>query len=613
MAQKSGKRYGIWIIVILLFVGLLGFGTGGLGGNIRTIGTVGDKEIRIQDYQQELTQQMRSFGAQVGTNITFQQAQQFGIDQAVLSQIVATVALENEASELGLSVGDARVRDEVLRIPGFQGLSGSFDREAYRLGLRQSGMSEAQFEAGIRDEMSRTLLQGAVVGGIPAPDVFADTVVSYITERRDITWATVDFSQLNEPMVPATPEELTAFYNDNPDLFTQGEIRNITYTWLTPEMIQDELVIDDAALQTLYDERIAEFVRPERRLVERLVFADEATAASALATLSVGGSDFDTLVIDRGLNLADVDLGDVNEAELGAAGAAVFAANSGDVVGPFDTNLGPALYRMNAVLSAEETTFDEAKAELGAEIAASRARRIIEDAIEGVNDLLAGGAAIEDLTGRTDMVQGTIAWTPDSQEEISAYEEFRIAAELAQEGAFPELTLTEDGAIFVLRLDDVIPPAVKLQADIAGDLASAWSAAQQKQAIMDVAQTLADQILPLTDLATLGLAANDEPQLTRQSFIEGTPPGFTNVAYDLDPSEVRVLESGDNAVIIRLNGIAAAVGAEDETAANRETVANSATAGIAQDIFEIFSGQVQQRTDVNIDQAALNAVHVYLQ
>ena len=130
---------------------------------------------------------------------------------------------------------------------------------------------------------------------------------------------------------------------------------------------------------------------------------------------------------------------------------------------------------------------------------------------------------------------------------------------------------------------------------------------------MDVAQTLADQILPLTDLATLGLAANDEPQLTRQSFIEGTPPGFTNVAYDLEPSEVRVLESGDNAVIIRLNGIAAAVGAEDETAANRETVANSAAAGIAQDIFEIFSGQVQQRTDVNIDQAALNAVHVYLQ
>ena len=268
---------------------------------------------------------------------------------------------------------------------------------------------------------------------------------------------------------------------------------------------------------------------------------------------------------------------------------------------------------MNAVLSAEETTFDEAKAELGTEIAASRARRIIEDAIEGVNDLLAGGAAIEDLTGRTDMVQGTIAWAPDSQEEISAYEEFRVAAELAQEGAFPELTLTEDGAIFVLRLDDVIPPAVKPQTDIAGDLASAWSAAQQKQAIMDVAQTLADQILPLTDLASLGLAANDEPQLTRQSFIEGTPPGFTNVAYDLEPSEVRVLESGDNAVIIRLNGIAAAVGAEDETAANRETVANSAAAGIAQDIFEIFSGQVQQRTDVNIDQAALNAVHVYLQ
>lgn len=611
-SKKKGPRYGVWFIMILLFVGLLGFGTGSLGGNIRSIGTAGNKPINIVSYQRALTEQIRAFEAQVGTTMTFQQAQAFGIDQAVLGQVVATRVLDNEASELGISVGDERVAAEVLRIPGFQGLDGNFDREAYRFGLQQTGMTEAQFEDGIREEISRTLLQGAVVGGIPAPDTYAQTLVAYITERRDITWATVDATALTAPLPGPTDADLAEFYDANSDLFTLPEERNITYVWLTPDMIADDITIDETSIVELYNERLSEFVQPERRLVERLVFADEAQATAALTRVNAGEVDFDTLVTDRGLDLADADMGDVSQDDLGAAGEAVFAAAPGDVVGPFNTSLGPALFRMNAVLAAEEVTLEEATADLRAELATSRARRVIDDARDGMTDLIAGGATLEDLAERTDLRLDTLSWTVDSTDAIAAYEEFRTAAATVQEGAFAELSDLSDGGIFALRLDSITPPSVQPLADVDAALREAWAAAQTRQAIMDRAQEIADSIRPLTSFESLGLATNEQPDLSRRSFVEGTPPGFTQTVYEMAPGEIQVIPSGDNAIIVRLNGVAAADD-EVETAANLEAVAQTAASGIAQDIFEIFSAEVQQRTDINIDQAAINAVHALLQ
>ncbi len=525
---------------------------------------------------------------------------------------MATRALDNEAAALGISVGDERVRDEVIRIPGFQGLDGSFDREAYRFSLQRNGMSETEFEDGIREEISRTLLQGAVVGGIPAPATYADTLVTYITERRDATWATVDETALTEPLPGPTDAELTAFYEANPELFTLPEVRNITYVWLTPDMIADDVVIDDVAVAELYQERISEFVRPENRLVERLVFATEAQAAEALESVKSGARDFEALVADRGLDLADVDMGDVDQNELGSAGEAVFSATPGDVVGPFNTTLGPALFRVNAILAAEEVTLEDATADLVAELATARARRVIDDAQAGISDLMAGGATLEDLADRTDLQLGTIAWTPESRDDIAANEEFRDAAISAEPDAFASLISLADGGIFALRLDDITAPTVQPQAEVTEALTQAWQAAQTKAAIMARAEEIAKDIRPLTSFESIGLTANEETGMSRRSFVEGTPPDFTTTIYQMELGEVKVLESGANAIILRLNGIAAADN-EAETEANRETVSSSAAAGIAQDIFQVFSAQVQQRTPVSLDQAVINAVNATLQ
>ena len=134
MAEKKKTRYGAWIIVGVILLGLAGFGTGGLSGTIRNIGTVGDKDVSVQAYQRALNEQIRALSAQFGQQISFQQAQAFGVDQVALNQVILLRTLDNEAADLGISIGDENVFDRLQAIPQFQGASG-FNRETYRLAL----------------------------------------------------------------------------------------------------------------------------------------------------------------------------------------------------------------------------------------------------------------------------------------------------------------------------------------------------------------------------------------------------------------------------------------------------------------------------------------------
>ncbi len=608
MAEKGKKRYGAWIIVGVILVGLAGFGTGGLSGNVRSIGTVGEKEISVASYQRAMNDQIRALSAQFGQAVSFQQAQAFGIDQAALAQLILTRVLDNEATQLGISAGDERVFERLRAIPSFQG-AGGFNRETYRLALQQSGQTAAEFETEIREEIARTLLQGAVVSGVPSVDAYANALVQYIGERRSITWATVDAAALTAPVPGATEADQQAYYDANPEAFTLPETRDITYVWLTPNMIQDQMEVPDGSIETLYQARIDEFIQPERRLVERLVYLDQARAQEAMARIDAGEATFEDLVDERGLSLADIDLGDVSKDELRSAGDAVFAADPGDVVGPFNSPLGPALFRMNATLAAQEITLEEATPELREELAAEAARDFINDSADGIVDLLAGGATIEDLAERTDMELGTINWTTDLAEGIAAYDAFRREAALIEEGAFAELHDLADGGIFALRLDGVTPPTLQPLDAVRDAVRTAWQTQARQDAVMARAQEIAGDIQPLTDFTTLDLNPQTDTDLTRRSFVEGTPPDFNDQLFEMAIGDVRVINAVDRAIIVRLDDITPPDPADEGTIAQREALAENAAQGIAQDIFDAYATSLQERTELDLNQATVNAIN----
>lgn len=614
MARGSGgiSKTFVWILMGLLFVGLAGFGATNLSGTIRTVGSVGDQSISVDAYFRELQQEIRAVEAQTRQRLPMAQAQALGLDQTALARLVTRAALDQETADLGISIGDENLQAEILQIPAFQGLNGSFDRESYRFALNQAGMSESEFEDDLRRETARTLVQGAVLSGVEMPAAATDAVVDFIAARRSFTWAALTAEDLETPLPTPSSGDLRGFYEDNLADYTLPETKVITYALLSPEMIIDTVEVDADALRALYDERSAEFNQPERRLVERLVYTSEDAAAAAVALVESGEATFDALVEDRGLALADVDLGDVTRDALGAAADAIFAAEINDVVGPLPSSLGPALFRINGSLAAQITSFEEAEPELRDELASDRARRVIEAQSQDVDDLLAGGATIEELTSETDMELGQIDWTEASFDGVAAYDGFRTAAIEAQTDDFPEVAFLEDGSIFALRVNEVLAPRAQPFEDARPSVAEDWRISAQQAELEGKANRILSTLATDGDFQAAELVERTEAGLTRSAFIEGTPPTFMTEVFEMKPGDLRVISGGGAVIIVRLDETLPPADTSD-TEALRAALAQQLNQALAQDLFDAYARDAQLRARPQIDQRALNAVHVNFQ
>lgn len=610
-AAKKASNIFVWIILGLLFVALAGFGIGSFSGGGAQVGEVGEVEITADDYARALQQEIRARIAQTGQPVNLAQLRAEGIDQAVLQSLVARAALANEARRMGLSVGDDEVARELTRIEGFQGINGEFDRNEYEFWLSQNGLDASEFEEDMREQTARSLLQVAVVGGLTPNPAIAEALVAYQGETRDFSLLTITEADLPAGLPAPSEAELAAYYEANPQRFTRPEARRITYAWVTPAMLMDEVPIDEEALRALYEERADLYRQPERRLLEQLSFLEEAEAQAAFEAIAAGETDFDTLVAERGLALEDIDLGEIARDDLPAATAeAIFADTESEIMGPLESTFGGfALFRVNAVLDASEVSFEEAQEELRSELAAEAARRTIDDLRDPVDDLLAGGATLEELAADTEMMLGQIDYSLTSEDGIAGYDAFRDAAAAAQDGDFPELLELSDGGLFALRLDEIVPPTLPPLAGIEDEVEEAWRASALREQLTARGETLVGQLATGAPLEELGRVA-EELQVRRQDFIPDAPPTLVAQVFQLtQPGDVVLVPGADRALIARLDAINPAARDDPGSAILLQIMQQTVGQSIAIDIFEAYGQALQADAGIRLDQSMINAVH----
>ena len=613
MAAKSFSKTLVWILLGLLVLGLGGYGVRNLSGNLRSIGSVGEAQISVKDYARALRQEMTALGTKRGKPVSLAEARDAGVTQQVLSRLVVQAAFDDEAARIGLSVGDANLRKKIVGMQQFKGPDGKFDRDGYRYALEQAGLSEAGFETDIRNEITRSILQGAIVSGITLPRSYTQTLTNYLGERREVSWAELGRGDLATGLAEPTEAQLQAYHDAHKENYTLPERKRITYAWLTPDMMLDKVKIDEAALRDAYAAHKDDYNTPERRLVERLVFPDAAAARKARARLDAGEANFEDLVKARGLELADIDLGEVTRDDLGDAAEAVFAAEVGAVVGPVQSSLGPALFRVNAKLAKKVTSFEDARAELRDELARDAARRAVDERIDAAENLLAGGATLEDLARETEMELGTIDWQKDLSEGIAADPAFREAAAKLTKDDYPEIAQLKEGGIFALRLDKVIAPELQPLDAVRAKVAAAW---QADQVVAQLTAQVQPALKRLDDGATLkeaGLVADGTTTATRRSFVAGTPVDFVQQVFKMKEGTARVIPADGRIFVVKLAHILPPDPKDEKlqqlTAQIRDQAANS----LSQDLFQLLADDIRTRAGINIDQAALNAVHANFQ
>ena len=610
--KKGGRSLVVWVLVAMLIAGLSGFGVENFGGATAKIGRVGEIEIEANDYAREMQGQINTLTRQFGAPVSMADARSFGVDRQVLAGLVNRAALDNEAARLGLSVGDATVAAELGKISAFQGISGTFDREAYARTLQQNGTNEAAFEANLRRDVARALLTGAVAGGVVSPAPLTDTLVAYAGEKRGFSLLVLDDTALDAPLAAPTPAEVQAHYDANIATYTRPEAKRVEYAALLPETLAASMEVPEDEVQKAYDARLSEFMIPEKRLVERLVYPDEAAALSAKARLDQGTS-FDDLVAERGLTLEDVDLGDVTREELEGAADAVFALTEPGTVGPLPSALGPALYRMNAILAAQETTLDAARPELLQILQTEAAARAIADKVEAIDDALAGGATLQDLSTEFSMTLASTDYAAGAEDNdaITGYTAFRSAADALAEGDFPEAILLEDGGLVAMQLVEILPPSPVPLDKITEKVAEATRAEALARALAAKAAAAKTAVEAGATLESQGTVTAVAPT-DRQATLDVGPAVVLETAFQMQPGEIRVIEAGSFVALLRLDSITAAEVTSEEGQEMQDAIRQNLDRSIAEDMAALFTATVGQQAGIALDQAVIDAVNTQL-
>lgn len=394
-----------WIAKLLLVMLVLSFAVWGISGQIfgglgSNVLTAGDTRVSILEYRLAYDRQLSLLSQQFGVPVTREQAQQFGVDNRVLSQLAAGAVLDEQAREMRLGLSRDRLAAMTAEDPAFQGADGRFDRNQFDFVLRQIGMRPEDYLKNREQAAVRQQIIEAVSDGMTSPDAFLRAVSLYQGEDRTVDYIVLSRS-LVEPIEEPARDILEAYFEENKANYAAPEYRRISYVKLEPADITDPAAIQPEEVQRYYEENAARFTSPEQRKIEQLVFADAATAQAAVDKIR-GGATFEEIVAEQGKTMGDVVLGTFSKDDVAdpAIAEAAFALTEGDVSDVVDGAFGSLLVRVPEIQPAKVQPLSEVEQQIRDDIALGEATRILDDVYVGYEDARAGGETMAEAAAR---------------------------------------------------------------------------------------------------------------------------------------------------------------------------------------------------------------------
>jgi peptidyl-prolyl cis-trans isomerase C len=145
---------------------------------------------------------------------------------------------------------------------------------------------------------------------------------------------------------------------------------------------QVERVVSDSAIQNLYDEQVRLSKQTDELRARQIVAASQADA-DAIRKLLAGGQAFDALAMQRSIDAATrLDGGDLGyvaaDAMPQAYAAALAAAKPGDIVGPFKTDAGFVILKLEDRRPEKPLSMEEARPQIVRFLHLSEVRDVLE-------------------------------------------------------------------------------------------------------------------------------------------------------------------------------------------------------------------------------------------
>ncbi len=623
MLDALRKASGTWIAKILLGILVISFGVWGISGNFfggvgNSVLTAGDTPVSITEYRLAYDRQMQVMSRQFGTRLTREQAQALGVDQQVLSQLVAGALLDEQASEMKLGLSQDRLAQLTAEDPAFHGPDGRFNRQQFEYVLRQVGMRPEDYLKNREQVAVRQQIVEAVSDGIVAPDTFLRAFALYTGEDRTVEFITIPRSTV-EPIPDPTEDELKAYFDENKARYAAPEYRKVSYVKLEPADIADEGAITDEQVKADYEKNIARYTTPEQRKIEQLVFASEDEAKAALEKIR-GGTSFEDVVAEQGKTMNDVLLGTFAKDRVAdqAIAEAAFSLSEGQVSETVKGAFGHVLVRVTEITPAVVKPLAEVEHEIRRDLALDEASAVLLDVHNAYEDARAAGETMKEAADRLKLNMRTIeavdaqGLAPDGTEVPNLPAEQELLSQAFNTDVDienPPLQIGSSGFVFY-EVNDIIPARDRTLEEVRDKVASDWKAQEAASRLsarvaelrksLDGGKTLADIA------AELGLEVTTKRGVKRNADDVDLGRAGTAAVFGVKQGETGIVAApSDGAQIlfrVTESFAPAAAGPEAVPEQTREAMAS----GIADDLLDELVADLQGQYTVRVNQSAIN-------
>ncbi len=602
---------------------VLSFAIWGIGPVFRNFGRgalakVGPHDIRVEDFQRSLQDEIRAISRQTGRHITAEQARAAGLDQRVLAQLMAWAAVDTHADQLGLALSDKALIDGLKNDPNFKDPNGNFSRIAVDNFIQQMGMSKGGFVALRRRDELREQITAALMNGIAVPDSLVDLTNSWRNEKRVAQYFVIDADKAIKVPEP-DDAKLRETYEANKSAFTSPEFRKLGVLILAIDDLKSKMEVSDAEIAAKYEESKDDYNTPERRRLQQIAFKDKAPAEAAKAALA-GGKSFGDVAKELGAKDADIDLGLVSKDKLidPKIADAAFALPKDAVSDPIEGRFATVLVHVSAIEPAVSRTLADVKDQVRDAIAKTKAQAQLQSLLDQVEDGRSAGKPLKDIAEQMKLQYLEVPATdrnnktPDDKLAVALPDAAAVvkAGFDTQVGVQNEAVELHDGGFAWVDVLSVSDKKQKPFDEVKEQVKALAIAKERERLITELANKLVEKANTGADFASLaaeagGAKVDTSLPFTRTTEAQGLPKDAVARAFTLAKDKAASSPEKDTRIVYKVTEITPA---PEPTKEQRATIAKQLQGDLSTEALDQYIVALEDRLGVHVNQAEFKRV-----
>lgn len=428
-AVRNNKR----VVQIFLALIALPFAFWGVDSYVRGSGagadlaSVGDSKITLPQFDQAWRVQQDRMRQVLGENFRPESMNTPAARLAVLNSLIDQRLLLLEAAKGQLGASDEQLREVISKIPALQE-NGQFSMSRYEAALAAQGMSQAQFERQVRQDLTLQQFVGAIGDTGIAGNTVAERILRIQTEERQVAEVRIMPAQFSD-QIRIEASAVRKYYDGNSKQFEVPEQARVEYTVLSLDGLMGQLVVSDGEVKAWYESHQDRYQQAEERRASHILITvnDDVDQSKArvkaeevLKEIHKSPERFAELARKHSQDPGSAEKG----GDLGFIGRgmmvkpfeeAVFKLRVNEVSGLVQSEFGYHIIRLTGVKPGKQRTLAEVRLEIEDELKRQTAtRRFAEEAEAFSNLVYEQPDSLQPAAGRFKLTLRESGWLPRS-------------------------------------------------------------------------------------------------------------------------------------------------------------------------------------------------------